>query len=179
MRIGTGANVSIYGYDSKIVASCEKDPAHQRSAISVLSGGVVNIYGNGTYGGGSNAKGNYAVLIRKGTANIYGGYFHSGNDANGVASEVVYLESAYAASATCKLNIYGGIFECDGDAAHLINIRDIYRSKCSVKIYGGTFVGFNPANNTAEGAGTNFVADGYTVKEATYNGKEAYKVVKQ
>ena len=179
LRIGTGANVSIYGYDSKIVASCEKDPAHQRSAISVLSGGVVNIYGNGTYGGGSNAKGNYAVLIRKGTANIYGGYFHSGNDANGVASEVVYLESAYAASATCKLNIYGGIFECDGDAAHLINIRDIYRSKCSVKIYGGTFVGFNPANNTAEGAGTNFVADGYTVKEATYNGKEAYKVVKQ
>ena len=77
------------------------------------------------------------------------------------------------------VNIYGGVFECDGDAKLLINMQDTNRSKCTAKIYGGTFVGFNPADNTAEGTGTNFVADGYKSVETTYNGKQAWKVVKE
>ena len=59
------------------------------------------------------------------------------------------------------------------------NMQDTNRSKCTAKIYGGTFVGFNPADNTAEGTGTNFVADGYKSVETTYNGKQAWKVVKE
>ena len=38
--------------------------------------------------------------------------------------------------------------------------------KESITVYGGTFVGFNPANNEAEGEGTNFVADGYKAVES-------------
>ena len=41
---------------------------------------------------------------------------------------------------------------------------------------GGTFVGFNPANNTADGPNTNYVADGYKSTETTYNGKAAWVV---
>lgn len=33
----------------------------------------------------------------------------------------------------------------------------------SIIVSGGTFVNFNPANCQAEGDGTNFVKDGYTV----------------
>ncbi len=43
---------------------------------------------------------------------------------------------------------------------------------------GGIFEGFNPADNTAEGANTNFLADGYASKEITYNGKQAWEVTK-
>lgn len=46
-------------------------------------------------------------------------------------------------------------------------------------VTGGEFVGFNPANNAAEGANTNFVADGYKSVETTYNGKQAWEVVKE
>lgn len=154
-------------------------PNKQTSGISVRNGGTVNIFDGVTVDGGSGSKGNYAVRIIYGTVNIYGGYFHSGADANGGSSEVIYLEGAHQASSKANLNIYGGVFECDGDAKLLINMQDTNRSKCTAKIYGGTFVGFNPADNTAEGTGTNFVADGYKSVETTYNGKQAWKVVKE
>lgn len=149
----------------------------QVSALSVRNGGTITIDGNVRIDGGSGSYGNYAIRMVYGTVNINGGYFHSGNDANGGSSEVIYLESGYASSCTCKLNINGGVFECDGDASFLINCQDSYRKKCTVTIKGGTFVGFNPANNTAEGKNTNFVAPGYKSVETTYNGKQAWTVV--
>ena len=44
-----------------------------------------------------------------------------------------------------------------------------------ITVTGGTFVGFDPANNTAEGEGTSFVPDGYIPKA---NGDGSYTVVK-
>lgn len=151
--------------------------AKQVSALSVRNGSTITIDGNVRIDGGSGSQGNYAIRMVYGTVNINGGYFHSGNDANGGSSEVIYLESGFASSFTCKLNINGGVFECDGDASFLINCQDSYRKKCTVTIKGGTFVGFNPANNTAEGKNTNFVAPGYKSVETTYNGKQAWTVV--
>ena len=149
------------------------------SALAVRGGAKLNIYGNLVIDGGSGSAGNNAIKLVQGTANIYGGYFHSGNDANGVASEVIYLECGAYTTYRSTLNIYGGVYECDGDASHLINCYDAaYRlGNAKVNIYGGTFVGFNPADNTAEGEHTNFVAPGYKSVETTYNGKQAWEVV--
>ncbi len=147
------------------------------SAAIAVENSNLNIYGNLTFDGGSGSKNNnYAILVRGGTANIYGGYFHVGVDANGDANPCVYV-GAPNKEASC--NIYGGVFESE-KPQYLLNIDDAQKSKCSLKVYGGTFVGFNPADNSADGAHTNYLADGYKVVEhANYNGTglTAYEVV--
>lgn len=155
-------------------------PNHTSAVIEVRKGGSVDIYGNLTFDAKGGSKANNAIKITNGTANIHSGYFHTaGGTPKESTSECIYVAAEYLASAKANLNIYGGVFECDGDATYLINCKDEYRSKCAIKIMGGIFVGFNPADNTAEGAHTNFVAPGYKSVETTYNGKQAWKVVKE
>ena len=181
-----GSNLSISGNGS-IIAPVLPDPTtYLASAIEVGSAsksGTVNIYGNVTLEGNSGAAGSYALRLVNGTANIYGGHFKTAGGLNG-DSECIYLQSIKPWRGTyrqCNLNIYGGVFETTGDAKYLINCKDEpYKDgKCAIKIMGGIFVGFNPADNTAEGAHTNFVAPGYKSVETTYNGKQAWKVVKE
>lgn len=179
IQVGSGANLSIEGEGS--IKACT-NPSLQTPAINVLNGGVVNVYDGVTVDGGSGSKGNYAIKLVSGTANIYGGYFCSGVNADGSSSEVIYLYSmrTWQSCAKTVLNIYGGVFEQKGGSStYLINCFDKpYKAGyCSVKIMGGTFVGFNPADNTAEGEHTNFVAEGYKSVETTYNGKKAWTVV--
>lgn len=184
-----GSNLSISGNGS-IIAPVLINPnptTSQASAIEVGSAsksGTVNIYDNVTFEGNSGAAGSYALRLINGTANIYGGHFKTAGGSSGNA-ECIYVQSAQpsrgAAYRQCNLNIYGGVFETTGDAKYLINCKDEpYKDgKCAIKIMGGIFVGFNPADNTAEGAHTNFVAPGYKSVETTYNGKQAWKVVKE
>ena len=155
-------------------------PNHTSAVIEVRNGGSVDISGNLTFDAKGGSQANNAIKIIKGTANIHSGYFHTvGGATKESTSECIYLASDWSASSKANLNIYGGVFECDGDATYLINCKDEYRSKCTIEIMGGIFVGFNPADNTAEGAHTNFVAPGYKSVETTYNGKQAWKVVKE
>lgn len=178
--IMTSKNMDIKG-DGKIVADIPND-ANQSAAVSVMNGGTVNIYKGVTLEGGSGNNGNYAVRIIKGTVNIYGGYFHSSNNSatKEGTCEVIYLQSAYAASSHAYLNIYDGVFETEGNAAFLINCNGDYIKKCHVKIMGGIFVGFNPADNSADGEHTNYLADDtYESTETTYNGKQAWVVSKK
>lgn len=182
-----GSNLSISGNGSIIAPVLPNPTTSQASAIEVGSAsksGTVNIYDNVTFEGNSGAAGSYALRLINGTANIYGGHFKTAGGSSGNA-ECIYVQSAQpsrgAAYNQCNLNIYGGVFETTGDAKYLINCLDKpYKDgKCAIKIMGGIFVGFNPADNTAEGAHTNFVAPGYKSVETTYNGKQAWKVVKE
>lgn len=145
------------------------------SQAILVQGGTVNIKGNLTIEGGSGSVANHAVTITNGTANIYGGYFHAGLDKNGESSDVIYLRPQSKLN-NAKCNIYGGVFETDGDAGYLVNIQAKGKAWSTVAIYGGTFVGFNPAENSADGTPTNYVAEGYRAVETTYNGKQAWKV---
>lgn len=145
------------------------------SQAILVQGGTVNIKGNLTIEGGSGSVANHAVTITNGTANIYGGYFHAGLDKNGESSDVIYLRPQSKLN-NAKCNIYGGVFETDGDAGYLVNIQAKGKAWSTVAIYGGTFVGFNPAENSADGTPTNYVAEGYRAVETTYEGKQAWKV---
>lgn len=83
--------------------------------------------------------------------------------------------------------INGGFFDCrpagtvtEDAYRYTLNCIDANYKNGSAKIIvtGGTFVNFNPADNQAEGAGTNFVAEGYTVVSQTQaNGDIWYTVV--
>jgi len=78
-----------------------------------------------------------AISVTNGTANLSGGTYATAHDGEGTDYGAQYLlnclDAAYQAG-TAKFNITGG-----------------------------TFVGFNPEDNAAEGAGTDFVAEGYRV----------------
>lgn len=182
LSVRKNSNLTISGNGSIIapVLISPNPTTSQAAAIEVgvqAYSGIVNIYDNVTLEGNSGAAGSYALRLVNGTANIYGGHFKTAGGLNG-DSECIYLQSIKPWRGTyrqCNLNIYGGIFETTGDAKYLINCKDEpYKDgKCAIKIMGGIFVGFNPADNTAEGAHTNFVASGYKSVETTYNGKQA------
>lgn len=188
LSVRKNSNLTISGNGS-IIAPVLINPNPTKSQAAAIEvgvqaySGIVNIYDNVTLEGNSGAAGSYALRLVNGTANIYGGHFKTAGGLNG-DSECIYLQSIKPWRGTyrqCNLNIYGGVFETTGDAKYLINCLDKpYKDgKCAIKIMGGIFVGFNPADNTAEGAHTNFVAPDYKSVETTYNGKQAWKVVKE
>lgn len=113
-------------------------------------GYAINVYKGAklTIDGGKYYGGGTAVQVQKGELTINDGYFdaEAATDPYGYDFVINCIDSAYK----------------DGTA--------------KVAIKGGYFAHFNPANNKAEGAGTNFVADGYVAATSDKSGYD-YKVV--
>lgn len=176
--IGKNSNVTISGR-GKIVGPTRA--SSNTATIWLANGGTVNINGNMTIEAGSGSSINNCIRIVKGTANIYDGYFHAGLDKNGGANACILLTPGTSSSTSpANLNIYGGVFETDGDFP-VINIQDgASANKYNhVLIYGGTFVGFDPSIGDSGANVPTFVAPGYKSVETTYNSKQAWKVVKE
>ena len=84
-----------------------------------------------------------------GTVAITGGAYES-------AGEILYTDETAGSAAT----ISGGTFSSTAaDTAFLLNCSD--GNKGAIAVTGGSFQGFNPQNNTADGEGTDYVAEGY------------------
>ena len=176
--IGKNSNVTISGR-GKIIGPTRA--SSNTATIWLANGGTVNINGNMTIEAGSGSSINNCIRIVKGTANIYDGYFHAGLDKNGGANACILLSAGTSSSTSpANLNIYGGVFETDGNTP-VINIQDgASANKYNhVLIYGGTFVGFDPSIGDSGANVPTFVASGYKSVETTYNGKQAWKVVKE
>ena len=124
----------------------EKQPSN--TCISVLEGGHLIING-----------GNYSV----------------GTDVDTKCNATIYVENVGKAG---KVEIYGGTFtnaSTSDSHSFVLNQDDELTEKC-ITVYGGTFIGFNPADNTSDGEHTNYVAEGYRSVKIEYEGKEAWKV---
>ncbi len=143
------------------------------SVISVRSGAKLTIDGNGTFKAKENDA--MAVDVQGGaTVTIKNGTFIGNMDA-------VYVEKG-------KAIIEGGFFDIQqkasgtGEAQYrfMLNCYDAnYKNgKAKITVRGGTFVNFDPSNNAAEGAGTNFVEAGYSVVAEKHGSDTWYKVVK-
>lgn len=140
-----------------------------------IKGGVAGYWNGDEYKEGISP----AIFIYDGKVTINNGHFIGGIDSEtGNAGPAVYIYSN-SVNNNAELIINGGVFEsATDDATFLINMDDNNLGAASIQIKGGTFVGFNPADNTADGAGTNYVADGYVSTNTTYNGKDAWVVTK-
>lgn len=176
---------TLSGEGSIISASVCSASASDVSAIEIESGKELKIKGNLYVDGGSNAGSgavNAAIIIRDGKVSIDGGYFHVGLAADGSSNPCIYLFPT-GKSYKAELEITGGVFESEPDSKgsqYVINCHDdksFAKGISTVSIKGGTFVGFDPADNSADGEHTNYVADGYKSQKTTYNGKDAWEVV--
>lgn len=142
----------------------------------VIDGNLTIAGRNGTIADHVNA----GIIIRAGKVTVNSGHFLASKDVDGGDNPAILLYSPN--SYRSELTINGGTFESVvGNSKFLINIQDEYRDHASVKIYGGTFIGFDPADNEAEGAHTNFVAEGYhsTKVSTDENGVSTYVVSKE
>ena len=101
-------------------------------------------------------------------------------------SKVIIKDGTFIGGLTCvqadknaQVEIYGGHFEALVDwhgTYWLLNLVD--NTNASIKVYGGTFVNFDPSNSKTENPAANFVAEGYTVvSEKQANGDIWYTVV--
>ena len=119
-------------------------------------------------------NGGYGINVKDGaTLTINGGYYYGGGTAVQVQKGTLIINGGTFACEPYSNPTYGYNF--------LINCLDsAYKNgTAKVVIQGGTFINFDPSNCTAEGAGTNFVADGYKVVSAPQtNGDVWYTVVK-
>ena len=133
------------------------------------------------------------VIVKNGNMNTAEGYnFILGASDSSSAGNLTIESGKFHGATTVasvtmgSLNITGGEFSVEpyqGNYAFLINCYDPnYNNGAEVSISGGTFHKWNPENNAAEGAGTNFCAPGhvavydavndtYTVIEANYVAK--------
>lgn len=121
----------------------------------VLEGGDLTINGNGIVDGTGKNDWNMVICAKYGNITINGGTYTNTN----IVGDDDHYDVIYAHESG-KIVINGGRFE-GKTPAWLLNINDNNRKTASIEVKGGEFVGFDPANNKAEGKGTNFVADGY------------------
>ena len=134
--------------------------------VNVNGGNVVFEGANGGVTCANNGE-LYAVVVRNGAnLTINGGEYIGGTTAVSVTEGILTINGGYFAVQT-------------KDTSYVINCIDsAYKNDAAqVIIQGGSFLNWNPANNASEGAGTNFLAPGYTVVEETVANGTLYTVV--
>ena len=140
------------------------------TALIVAADTTINAGENGGIDTGVN--GAYAINVLSG-ANlvINGGTYYGGGTAVQVEKGTVTINGGHFAVEPFG-DPYGYEF--------MLNCIDTAYKNGTAKIIvkGGTFVNFNPANCKAEGAGTNFVPDGYSVISEKHGEDTWYTVVK-
>ena len=166
LTVKADATINLNGHTIKSEDGAGLDESNNWSTIWVNNGAVVTIM-NGTIGSCYDTDGTtdsaYGITVgvkngTKGTVNLKDVTVNGGTTA-------VYIINGEA-------NIYSGEYVASiygSDYRYLLNCYDAsYKAgDAQFNVYGGTFSNFNPADNLAEGADTNFVADGY---QAIQNG---------
>lgn len=158
-NVGTGYAVVVSGSDAKVTLI---DSSEEQTG--------------GIYGGSGGD--NQALRVENGaTLDIYGGNYNVGGDAQGEGNSTVSIRT------NSTVNIYGGRFASEKDYQgkyFVLNVQQTTGASGYIKVYGGTFVGQNPADGD-DALGGSFVADGYEAvvsKAATDESLAEYTVQK-
>ncbi len=138
----------------------------------VYTSGHLTITGDGVITAVENNKAAIAVQVfsEKAKVTLEGGtYKQQITNKDDPHFDLIYV---YYGTAEIKGGTYEGF-----TPAWTLNCRDdsYTAGTAHITVTGGTFYGFDPANNTAEGEGTSFVPEGYIPKD---NNDGSYTVVK-
>lgn len=158
-NVGTGYAVVVSGSDAKVTLI---DSSKEQTG--------------GIYGGSGGD--NQALRVENGaTLDIYGGNYNVGGDPQGEGNSTVAIRT------NSTVNIYGGRFASEKaykGKYFVLNVQQTTGAKGEFKVFGGTFVGQNPADGD-DALGGSFVAKGYEAfvsKEATDESLAEYTVQK-
>lgn len=126
--------------------------------------GDLTINGDGEVYCKGGADNNAIIVEQGGHLVINGGTYNVGANTNsGKSNATIFVMGPDKYGRNGSVEINGGVFmaEAGSDGTpFVLNQHDDITGNCfSVK--GGTFVGFNPADNNSNGAHTNYVAEGY------------------
>lgn len=126
--------------------------------------GDLTINGEGEVYCAGGADNNAIIVEQGGHLVINGGTYNVGANTNsGKSNATIFVMGPDKYGRNGSVEINGGVFmaEAGSDGTpFVLNQHDDITGNCfSVK--GGTFVGFNPADNNSNGAHTNYVATGY------------------
>lgn len=127
--------------------------------------GKLTINGDGEVYCEGGAVNNAIIVEQGGHLVINGGTYNVGKASSTKSNATIYVEGPDIYGRSGSVEIYGGTFKAeageDGTTSYVLNQKDAITTACFT-VYGGTFIGFNPANvNEAHGAITSFVAPGY------------------
>ena len=127
--------------------------------------GKLTINGDGEVYCEGGAVNNAIIVEQGGHLVINVGTYNVGKASSTKSNATIYVEGPDIYGRSGSVEIYGGTFKAeageDGTTSYVLNQKDDITTACFT-VYGGTFIGFNPANvNEAHGAITSFVAPGY------------------
>ena len=127
--------------------------------------GKLTINGDGEVYCEGGAVNNAIIVEQGGHLVINGGTYNVGKASSEKSNATIYVEGPDIDGRSGTVEIHGGTFKAeageDGTTSYVLNQKDAITTACFT-VYGGTFIGFNPANvNEAHGAITSFVAPGY------------------
>lgn len=159
VTIGVGVT-SVLNLNGKKFSN-ENAVTDNKAALQVH--GDLTINGEGEVYCAGGAVNNAIIVEQGGHLVINGGTYNVGKDNSGKSNATIFVFGPDINGRNGSVEINGGVFmaEAGSDGTpFVLNQHDDITGNCfSVK--GGTFVGFNPADNNSNGAHTNYVATGY------------------
>ena len=126
LTVASGVTVNLNGLGGTINSPVTNESYNAALKVGGNTKATLNIYGNGNYIQPAGAKSGHALLIAAGTANIYGGYFYAGKGTGTGVKAMASTIHLWGLQGMSTCNIYGGVFECEGDAKYLLNCEDFY-----------------------------------------------------
>lgn len=128
-----------------------------KAALQVHGDLTINGDGEVYCEGGAN---NNAIIVEQGGHLVINGGTYNVGANSGKSNATIFVMGPDKYGRNGSVEINGGVFMADAGSDFVLNQHDDITGNCfSVK--GGTFVGFNPADNEADGPHTNYVAEGY------------------
>lgn len=160
--VGLSQTVTVAAGKTLVLNLNSQTISNSGTDIAIKVEGSLEINGNGAIEGGSGGNNQAVHVLPGGSLIVNGGTFNVGPDANSQGNSCIETSGG-------DIVINGGTFKSEvayNGFYYVLNQNN--NAPGSIKVYGGTFVNYNPAGGD-DNLGGNFVAEGYSSKKVNDN----------